>query len=107
MKILNKTKREFSNSYFDKENETKFKIIKRDMPLAKLQDYVGGRIEMIPTDHGLTDYINGNAILLLKPSLHKNIDQFVSKTASYVTNEYGGMMFFNKVNELANNININ
>jgi len=58
-------------------------------------------------DFMLTDYINGNAILLLKPSLHKNIDQFVSKTASYVTNEYGGMMFFNKVNELANNININ
>jgi len=135
MKIINKTKREFSNSYFDKENETKFKIIKREWSLAKSQDYVGGRIEMIPTDHGhliineegklmnlqpnycasfiffashgLTDYINGNTILLLKPSLHKNIDQFVSKTASYVTNEYGGMMMFNKVNELANNININ
>ena len=52
MKIINKAKREFSNSYFDKENETKFKIIKRDMPLAKSQAYVGGRIEMIPTDHG-------------------------------------------------------
>ena len=52
MKIINKAKREFSNSYFDKENETKFKIIKREWSLAKSQDYVGGCIEMIPTDHG-------------------------------------------------------